>query len=126
MKSEWWWRRRREQVILDGEQGTPGQKKPLIKALPVCRFWKIPWLDTIRECLSETYMAYSDAASRWTGGALAHPEFRSSINPITTRGADYAHRITASPPGFENPQASLAALHTWAWYGARFLYVFSK
>ena len=26
----------------------------------------------------------------------------SSVNPITTRGADYA-----SPPGFENPAASL-------------------
>ena len=37
------------------------------------------------------------------------PEFRSSFNPITTRGggADYAQHITASPPGFENPAASL-------------------
>ena len=40
--------------------------------------------------------------------ALAHPEFESSVNPITTRGADYAHHITASPPGFENPAASLS------------------
>ena len=40
------------------------------------------------------------------GGALAHPEFGTSVNPITTRGADYAHHITASPPGFENPAAS--------------------
>ena len=39
--------------------------------------------------------------------ALAHSKFGSSINPITTRGADYAHHITASPPGFENPAASL-------------------
>ena len=31
----------------------------------------------------------------------------SSVNPITTRGADYTHHITASPPGFENPAASL-------------------
>ena len=38
---------------------------------------------------------------------LAHPEFGTSVNPITTRGADYAHHITASPPGFENPAASL-------------------
>ena len=54
---------------------------------------------------------YSDAASKWAGlkagWALAHPEFGSSVNPITTRGADYAHHITASPPGFENPAASL-------------------
>ena len=40
-------------------------------------------------------------------GGLAHPEFGSSVNPITIRGADYAHHITASPPGFENPAASL-------------------
>ena len=52
-------------------------------------------------------MYISAAASRWTGWALAHPEFGSSVNPITTRGADYAHHITASPPGFENPAASL-------------------
>ena len=47
----------------------------------------------------------SDAASRWAGWALAHPEFGPLVNPITTRGADYAHHITASPPGFENPAA---------------------
>ena len=29
---------------------------------------------------------YSDAASGWAGWALAHPEFGSSVNPITTRG----------------------------------------
>ena len=49
----------------------------------------------------------SDAASGWAGWALAHLEFGSSVNPITTRGADYAHRITASPPGFEYLPASL-------------------
>ena len=55
-------------------------------------------------------MYSSDAASRWAGWALAHLEFGSSIKPITTRGADYAHHITASPPGFENPAASLQLL----------------
>ena len=50
---------------------------------------------------------YSAAASGWAGWALAHPEFGSSVNPITTRGADYAQRITASPPGFENLAAAL-------------------
>ena len=44
---------------------------------------------------------------RRAGWALAHLEFGSSVNPITTRGADYAHHITASPPGFENPAAAL-------------------
>ena len=38
-------------------------------------------------------------ASRWAGWALAHLEFGSSVNPITTSWADYAHSITASPPG---------------------------
>ena len=53
------------------------------------------------------YINVSAAASGWAGWALAHPEFGSSVNPITTRGADYAHHITASPPGFEIPAASL-------------------
>ena len=50
---------------------------------------------------------YSDTASGWAGWALAHPEFVSSVNPIITRGADFAHRITACPPGCENLAASL-------------------
>ena len=53
----------------------------------------------------------SDAAIGWAGWALAHPEFGSSVNPITTRGADYAHHITASPPGFENPAAALDMIY---------------
>ena len=55
-------------------------------------------------------LAYSAAASGWAGWALAYPEFGSSVNPITTREADYAHHITASLPGFEISAASLAAL----------------
>ena len=49
---------------------------------------------------------YGAAASGWVGWALAQLEFGSSVNSITTRGADYVHHITASPPGFENPAAS--------------------
>ena len=49
----------------------------------------------------------SAAASGWAGWALAHLEFGSSVNSITIKGADYAHHITASPHGFENPAASL-------------------
>ena len=58
-------------------------------------------------------MYSSDAASGWAGWALAHLEFGSSVNPITTRGADYVHHITASPPGFENPAAALPYLETF-------------
>ena len=32
------------------------------------------------------------------GGTLAPPEFGSHVNPIPTKGADYAHHITASTP----------------------------
>ena len=39
--------------------------------------------------------------------AVAYLEFGSSVNPIPTRGADYAHHITACPSGFENLMASL-------------------
>ena len=52
-------------------------------------------------------MFSSDAASGWAGWALVHPEFEASVNTIPTTGADYAHRITASPPRFENLEASL-------------------
>ena len=52
-------------------------------------------------------MLCSAAASGWAGWALAHLEFGSSVNPITTMGADYVHHITASPPGFEIPAESL-------------------
>ena len=51
----------------------------------------------------------SAAASGWAWWALAHPEFGSSVNPITTRGVDYAQRITPSPPGFENLAAALVS-----------------
>ena len=57
----------------------------------------------------------SDAARRWAGWALAHLEFGSLVNPITTREADYTHHITASPPKFENPAASLVC-NTQYWY----------
>ena len=50
----------------------------------------------------------SDVTSGWAVRALSHPKFGSSVNPIPTRGADYAHHITACPPGFENLTASLS------------------
>ena len=53
----------------------------------------------------------SDAASGWAGWASAHLEFGNLVNPITTRGADYAHLLTASPAGFENSAASLYSVH---------------
>ena len=43
----------------------------------------------------------SDAISGWAGWALAYPKFGVLVNPIPTRGADYAHHIAACPPGFD-------------------------
>ena len=51
----------------------------------------------------------SDAASGWAGWVLAPPECGVSVNPIPTRGADNAHRISACPPEFEILAASLSA-----------------
>ena len=45
--------------------------------------------------------------SKGAGGTLAPPEFGCHVNPTPTRGADYAHNITASTPGFENLKTSL-------------------
>ena len=74
---------------------------------------KLFWPTETKNCssdwekLAKFLTSLSAAASGWAEWALAHPEFGSSVNPITTRGADYAHHITASPPGFEIPAAPL-------------------
>jgi hypothetical protein len=35
------------------------------------------------------------------GGALAPPDFYRSVNPISTKGADYAHQKILAPPDFQ-------------------------
>ena len=40
---------------------------------------------------------------------MAPPDFRRSVNPISTRGADYAHQIILAPPDFQT------FLQTWVW-----------
>ena len=45
---------------------------------------------------------YSAFVSGGAGGALAPPEFGSSLNLFQPEGADYAHHITGSTPGFGN------------------------
>ena len=37
------------------------------------------------------------------GGATALPDFGRSVNPISTRGTDYAHLITTGTPRFFRP-----------------------
>jgi len=46
------------------------------------------------------------------GGAMAHPDFGRSVNPISTRGADYAHLITTGTPGFSDLPTALSAQET--------------
>ena len=41
------------------------------------------------------------------GCAMAHPDFGRSVNPISTRGTDYAHLITSGTPGFSDLPTSL-------------------
>ena len=41
------------------------------------------------------------------GGAMAPPDFGRSVNPISTRGTDYAHLITTGTPGFSNLPTAL-------------------
>ena len=40
-------------------------------------------------------------------GALAPPVFGRTVNPISTRGADYAHYSTTSLPGFSDLATAL-------------------
>ena len=43
------------------------------------------------------------------GGAMSPPpDFGRSVNPISSRGADYAHHITACPPRFGNLMAMVS------------------
>ena len=44
---------------------------------------------------------YRAVVSRGAGGALAPPEFGSSVNLSQAEWADYANHITDSTPGFE-------------------------
>ena len=41
------------------------------------------------------------------GCAMAHPDFGRSVNPISTRGTDYAHLITSGTPGFSDLPTAL-------------------
>ena len=59
-------------------------------------------IQNLRQLLPHIKISHTTSNSRVAEWALAHPEFEISVNPITTRGADYAYSITACPPGYEN------------------------
>ena len=44
-------------------------------------------------------------------GALAPPMFGRTVNPISTRGADYARHSTTSPPKFSDLATALNSTH---------------
>ena len=45
------------------------------------------------------------------GCAMAHPDICRSVNPISTKGTDYAHLITTGTPGFSDlPTALLSVI----------------
>ena len=45
-------------------------------------------------------------------GDVSTPSFGSHLNPISTRGADYAHSILMSPPSFESHRRACCVMST--------------
>ena len=54
------------------------------------------------------YTRARPVASGGAGGAIVSPVFGQTVNPISTRGADYAHHSTTSPPGFSDIATALS------------------
>ena len=57
--------------------------------------------------IEETKTTYRAVFSRGAEGALAPPEFGSSVNPIPTKGGTLCLSITASTPGLQNLTTAL-------------------
>ena len=57
----------------------------------------------------------SAAASRWAGYALAHPEFGSSVNPITSRGQIMPTTLLLAHPDLKT-QRQLCMLRLFSWF----------
>ena len=71
---------------------TPRMVTVRSKVITICRYGRYKFNHFLPSIIVGIY---SDAASWWAGWVLAHLEFGSSVNPITTRLADYAQCITA-------------------------------
>ena len=52
-------------------------------------------------------LKFRGVVSEGAGGAMAPPDFGRSVNPISTRGTDYAHLITTGTPGFSDLPTAL-------------------
>ena len=59
-----------------------------------------------------TYLWKHVSVSRGVVPGCAHPDFGRSINPISTRGTDYAHLITTGTPGFSDLPTALLTVDT--------------
>ena len=53
-------------------------------------------------------MYYRGVVPGGAGGAMALPDFGRSVNPMSTRGTDYAHLITTGTPGFSDFPTALS------------------
>ena len=53
------------------------------------------------------YLRIRDVVPGGAGGAMAPPDFGRSVNPISTRGTDYAHLTTTSSLGFPDHPTAL-------------------
>ena len=47
------------------------------------------------------------------GDVMTPPDFGRSVNPISTRGTDYAHLITTGTPGFSDLSTALYIEEKW-------------
>ena len=59
----------------------------------------------------ENHVDHRDVVPGGAGGAMTPPDFGRSVNPISTRGTDYAHLTTAGTPGFSDLPTALD--HNW-------------
>ena len=82
-------------VIVNGKVPIRWLRKIYIK----CCFYrpKLTYIQVLIHTLL-TYELNRAVASGGTGGALAPLVFGQTVNPISTRGADYTHHSTTSPP----------------------------
>ena len=68
------------------------------------------WLKVFRVYLTWTNYLPSTYQDRRKRGAKVPPLFGQTINPISTKGADYTHHSTTCPPGFSDLATGLHIL----------------
>ena len=74
-------------------------------------------------CLMILSLSVRGVVPGGAGCAMAHPDFGRSVNPISTRGTDYAHLITTGTPRFSDLQTAL--INPWIFSIQKFSFVSS-